>query len=282
MAEDGVGTAFPVVLFDGEREMNIGNVRISPAMEYKQFQLMLSQKIGISPNQFSIYLIERKNNSNSNPQSPFTEEWRRIPITGKVNFAYICSQQKCCFLAVLRRSRKSRNRKERMINGVYSADFLPETVFTPPPVRPVPANLILLRRSQETPSYDRITPSEVALLNDRLQSLKIGKESYYQTAMAEEKVNFMNFGYGHEKASDLSIDSFPTIDESYCLKANSARMMMMMTTKSEGEKAFFCEECWNAKKNGGTASFHHCVNDTVITRFKTRAGPIKRPVNLLH
>ncbi|KAI3447402.1 hypothetical protein Pfo_004067 [Paulownia fortunei] len=275
MVEGGGGPAFPVVFFDGEREMNIGDVKIDPTLEYKPFQLMLSQKIGISPNQISIYLVDRK----KSPKSPFSEDRRRIPITGKVNFGLICRQKECCFLVILKRSRKSRNRRERMINGVEFADFWPENDFPPTSVHLVPENLILLRRNEPTPFYDHITQSELDDLNDRLQlddlngrlrSLRVQRENY-RMAMAKGYADSQNFVSEHGLDTNLNVDSFPTIDDSY--PVNSTWLMM---TKNEIEKAF-CEECWNAKKNGGTTSFHPCVNDPVITRFTTRLGPINRP-----
>ncbi|KAM3357384.1 hypothetical protein P3S68_020314 [Capsicum galapagoense] len=104
MVEGGAGPEFPVVFYDGEREMNIGSIHIYPLLQFKAFQLMLSQRIGISPNQISIYLCDRKINSK-------LEDRRRIPVTGKANFGIICREIDCFFLVVLKRSRKSRNRK---------------------------------------------------------------------------------------------------------------------------------------------------------------------------
>ncbi|KAL0309449.1 UNVERIFIED_CONTAM: hypothetical protein Sradi_5887200 [Sesamum radiatum] len=79
MVEGGGGPAFPVLFFDGEREMNIGDVKINPTLEYKPFQLMLSQKIGISPNQISIYLVDRRNN----PKSPSRRTAVEFPSPAK-------------------------------------------------------------------------------------------------------------------------------------------------------------------------------------------------------
>ncbi|KAG8376818.1 hypothetical protein BUALT_Bualt09G0103400 [Buddleja alternifolia] len=261
MVEGGGGPAFPVLFFDGEREMNIGDVKINPTLEYKPFQLMLSQKIGISPNQISIYLVDRRKHASP----PFSEERRRIPITGKVNFGLICRQKDCCFLVVLKRSRKSRNRRERMISGVEFSDFLPENEFTPPPMHTMPENLILLRRNQQLPFYDQITQSGLADLNDRLQNLRVQRENY-QFAMAKGNLNSPNYspgGHGLEPrwSPNLDVDLIPNIDGSFPVVPSPTMMM----TKTESKKPF-CGECVNAMKNGSaTTSFHHCVNDA---RFK--------------
>ncbi|KAL3628146.1 hypothetical protein CASFOL_027192 [Castilleja foliolosa] len=258
MVEGGRGPSFPVLFFDGEREMNIGEVKINPTLEYKPFQIMLSQKIGISPNQISIYLVDR----NRNPKAPFSEDRRRIPITGKVNFGLICRQKDCCFLVVLKRSRKSRNRRERASNGVELADFLTRSDFShPPQMRSMPENLVLLRRNQKLPFYDQITQSELADLNDRLERLRIQRENC-QMAMGKG-----SFDSGHGMGTNSILRS----DE---CRAAAQTAAMMMTNNETGK--VFCEECENAARNGNTASFHPCVNDAVITRFTPRLGPIKR------
>ncbi|EYU18125.1 hypothetical protein ABFS82_10G062100 [Erythranthe guttata] len=263
MVEGGGGPAFPVLFFDGEREMNIGDVKIHPTLEYKPFQLMLSQKIGISPNQISIYLVHLPR---SNHKSPFPEERRRIPITGKVNFGLICRQRDCCFLVVLKRSRKSRNRRERTANAVEFADFLLENEFSPPRIRslPVPENLILLRRNQAAPPlYDQFNRSD---LNDRLESLRIQRENY-QMAMA--RVNF-DSDPNPNPGTGMGMDSIPMVDGWYDVPSTATNKEIKMA---------YCEECANAKKNGYTASasFHLCVNDPVVKPFTTRLGPINPP-----
>lgn len=227
------GPAFPVAFFDGEREMDIGDVRINPAMEYKSFQLMLSGMIGISPNQISIYLVNRKRNR----KSQFSDDRRRIPVTGKANFGAICRQKECCFLVILKRSRKSRSRRERTISS--SGGIVCENDSSPAPVRPVPEQMILLRRSR--PASFWIAQSEVDDLNGRFRRLGVG---------------------GDLQSPLLNGGVFPAIDSTW-----------LVTKKNEGSKVL-CEKC---TKSGGTVSFHPCINDAVITGFSTRLGPINRP-----
>lgn len=264
MVEGGGGPAFPVVFYDGEREMNIGDVRIYPTLEYKPFQLMLSQKIGISPNQISIYLVDKKKNH----KSPFWEERRRIPITGKVNFNLICRQRDCCFLVVLKRSRKSRNRRERTANIIEFGD-IHENEFFPPRIHSVPENMILLRRNQQLPFYDQITQSELADMSDRLESMRVRGENF-RMAMATGNLNpdSSNFTSDHffdsNSVLNLGMDSIPMADDLYGFPP--------LTTMTNNKiKKAFCEECLKEEK------FHHCVNDAVIAPFRTRWGPIRPP-----
>lgn len=264
MVEGSDEPAFPVVFFDGEKEMNIGSVKINPGLQYKPFQLMLSQKIGISPNQISIYIVDTR----KVPELPFTEYRRRIPITGKVNFGLICRQKDCRFLVVLKRSRKSRNRRERMTNGVELSDFILDRIeFSAPP--PPPKSLILLKRNQPSPFYDQIPQSD---FNYQLQKFRFQKENY-QLASGEGEVKPQNFGSGHgmylntipipNPNRNLDMDPFPEIDD---------------YTKNDEEK-LFCENCVSA---GKTPSFHPCVRDAVVSYFSTRLGPINRPIKHHH
>ncbi|KAH6762128.1 hypothetical protein C2S52_019561 [Perilla frutescens var. hirtella] len=266
----GGGPAFPVMFFDGEKEMNIGDVRINPTLEYKPFQHMLSQKIGISPNQISIYLVDRR----KSPKSPFSEDRRRIPITGKVNFGLICRQKDCCFLVVLKRSRKARNRRERAMSGVDFADLSPESDLSRPPMHSAPANLILLRRDQQVPFHDQIVQSELAELNERLQSLEAQRENY-QMAMARGNLNapyhIAEHGTGRSSAPGMAMDLIPNFDDWYSFHPST-----MMMTNNDIRKAY-CEECVKAEMNGSAPSFHPCVNDAVVTRLTARFGPIRRP-----
>ncbi|KAL3642748.1 hypothetical protein CASFOL_013563 [Castilleja foliolosa] len=232
----GRGPSFPVVFFDGEREMNIGDVKINPTLEYKQFQVMLSQKIGVSPNQISIYLVDRKRN----PKSSFTGDRRRTPITGKVNFGLICHQKDCCFLVVLKRSRRSRNRRERTFNGEDFADFWSESDFSSPPrIQLMPQNVVLVRRNQPLPLYNQITQPDLAGLDDS--------------------------GHGIDTGSIRRMGDW-----------RAAVPVDAMTMTNNGTGKLFCEECENAERDGDTTSFHHCVNDAVIAWFTPKLGPIKR------
>lgn len=250
MVEGGAGPEFPVVFFDGEREMNIGSIRIYPLLEFKAFQLMLSQRIGISPNQISIYLCDRKS-------SKF-EDRRRIPITGKANFSLIAREKDCFFLVVLKRSRKSRNRK------IAKADNVEFPVSTPPD------NLILLRRTHPDPNpnpilpfFDQISQTELENLNEKLQSLKIQRDNYnYSMGISQLISNPMHLNNPYPDPN-ANPDPFPRIRDTFPMK-----------TKAK------CEECKGNNGNERIPSFHHCKNDPVIVGgYRSLFGPVRRSVN---
>ncbi|GFY97957.1 hypothetical protein Acr_12g0004980 [Actinidia rufa] len=151
MVGDGRGANFPVMFSDGEREINIGSVTIHPSLEFKTFQSGLSNKIGISPNQITVYLVYLKNTN-----LPM-EGRRQIPVTSKMNFA---------------------------ASGIDFGDYLPENEFLPSPEK-----LLLLRRNQpylsnppasgySSPRYDRISPLEFSDFNERLRKLQIRRDNY--------------------------------------------------------------------------------------------------------
>lgn len=125
MVEIASGVSFPVVFFDGERETNIGNAVVYPDMDFKSFQSVLSQKIGISPHQFSVYLADQR--SSRSPR-------KKIPITGKSNFSAISREKTCIFLVVLKRSRRERRRNN------------PSAIVQQNKIEP-PANVMILKRN---------------------------------------------------------------------------------------------------------------------------------------
>lgn len=261
MVEGGGGAIFPVMFFDGERDINIGDIKVHPMLEFKTLQVMMSQKIGISPNQISIYLYDQKTG-------------QRTPITSKVNFSVVVCKKDCFFYVVLKRSRKSKARKLLRSNGLDYGDYLLDNDYSPPSPSD---NVILLRRNHPdmnmnmnvlpapdypTPFYDQITQSELAGLNDRLQNLKIQRENFVSAMAKHPSITNQNFMIPTSAPTNLNplydSKSFPRIQETVAKKVPP------------------CEYCANKKKNDETPSFHHCVNDPVIDFHITRAGPVGR------
>ncbi|CAK9152955.1 unnamed protein product [Ilex paraguariensis] len=266
MVDSSGGAVFPVVFFDGEREVDIGNVLVQPTLDFKNFQTILSQKIGISPNQISIYLFDRA--------KLWPEDRRKMPITGKANFSLIARERDCFFYVVLKRSRRGRRRKSS--DSVEFGDFLPENKLSASSENfsPMPEKLFLLRRNQSqlnspqisgyvSPYYNQISSSELMNLNNQLQNLQIQRENQAMINSNFSPNLSLNFNSRLNSSQNVNLDlnSFPRIEDSYWDLNNRG----------------LCLECTDSKKNGRVASFHHCAYDVVVKNFRTKAGPIARP-----
>ena len=258
MEGGGGGVAvFPVAFYDGEREINIGNVRIHPSLDYKTFQSILSQKIGISANQITIYLVEGK-------RSKFSPEiHRKILITGKANFSVIAREanKECFFLVVLKRSRRDRRRNKPKQSSVELGEYLPESAFLRPQW---PENILLLRRNQNqnetdlinsklsdyaSPYYNQFAQAELANYNERVHNLLLSRENYVKDVSNKQS----------DLKVQLGLDYFPRIEESY--KSYNRRL---------------CKDCNN---KDSPAEFHLCVDDQITVGFRSPVGPIAPPYN---
>ena len=78
-------TPYPVVFFDGEQEQDKGFVDINSVLTFKRFQSLISQKMGLPPNQLSAVFICRRMIKDMG-------KWQRFPITIKTNFNTFLSE----------------------------------------------------------------------------------------------------------------------------------------------------------------------------------------------
>ncbi|KAJ1407878.1 hypothetical protein SESBI_23908 [Sesbania bispinosa] len=76
MMHSGGNTPFTVICSEGDREINLGTIVVDPSMNFKRFITLLSQRVGIPSYQLSVFLVPAGSD-------------RKIPITTKVNLAYI-------------------------------------------------------------------------------------------------------------------------------------------------------------------------------------------------
>ncbi|XP_061362931.1 uncharacterized protein LOC133306627 [Gastrolobium bilobum] len=83
---------FSVVYFDGVREINVGTIVVDHSLNFKKLLSFLSQIIGISAHQFTVYLATLGTD-------------RKIPITSKVNLATVACQSGECYFFVKRSKR---------------------------------------------------------------------------------------------------------------------------------------------------------------------------------
>ncbi|KAK9170319.1 hypothetical protein Syun_002459 [Stephania yunnanensis] len=154
---------FPVVFFDGEREIDIGNITVDGSLEFRHFQSMLCNKIGIAPHQISVSLIRKKKSRSSGP--------RKISVTDKFNFGSIVNEthRDCFFVAVLKRSRRDRDRdrdrdrrssKQNRDHSIDQDQIYLASSPTPPVQRASFAmsapEKVLLRRQSDSESDSRI------------------------------------------------------------------------------------------------------------------------------
>ncbi|PRQ44131.1 hypothetical protein RchiOBHm_Chr3g0475851 [Rosa chinensis] len=240
------GISFPVVFCDGESESEIGDVVIYPAMEFKRFQAVLSQKIGISPNQFSVFI--------SSPESG-----RRIPVTSKINFSVISRETNCFFLVVLKRTKRERRRRNNQHHHLDESQYYntPSSYYSPNKIKENPLeNAVFLRRGAGINHHG----GEAAALSgmgmpfagrveweNRVRELQIEKERY-----------LMNMGLA--RASGFGLGQGGGGGD------------------GGGGGVVVCEDCSRADEMGTEVGFHWCAYDPVVTfRFRSPAGPISRP-----
>ncbi|KAJ1407876.1 hypothetical protein SESBI_23906 [Sesbania bispinosa] len=96
MMHGGGNTPFTVIYSDGDKEINLGSIVVDPSMNFRRFITLLSQRVGISPYQLSVFLSAAGTD-------------RKIPITAKVNLASIAGYGRAYyfFIKPSRQFRKS-------------------------------------------------------------------------------------------------------------------------------------------------------------------------------
>ncbi|GMH09994.1 hypothetical protein Nepgr_011835 [Nepenthes gracilis] len=262
MEDSTIGAFFSVIFFDGDREIDIGNVVVQPSMQFKTFQSMISQKIGISPHQITIYFEK-----SSSPSS--FKSYRRIPITSKFNFASIVAERNCFFRVVLKRSRRVRRRPRKQIVEEDDSYSIHSDIISP-------ENFLLLRRNHDSPfdaptgfpvheqivrSDNWYTRSEYTDYANRMKFLEREKERYltslYLNSNAYSEIDIYSRRderFGHERTSDDGAAS------------------------SGWERSIVvCDLCMNANMEvDQTLPFHCCKYDAVTVGFRSPAGPIAR------
>ncbi|KAJ8900074.1 hypothetical protein K2173_024190 [Erythroxylum novogranatense] len=190
MMEVASGALIPAVLFDGEQEINIGDVVVSPSTSFKSFQSIIGDRIGISPYQLSVYVVSQKRRGS------------RIPITNSTNFSAIYRDKDCFFLVFLKRSRRDKRRKSHEITETYGSRFDP------------PSNVVLLRRDgidNVDINGSGLSDSELSRFGyeKRMRELQLEKERYLMS---------MALGQGIE-----GLSSEPPNTGAFCAECFEAR-----------------------------------------------------------
>nr|ACU21291.1 unknown [Glycine max] len=215
-------TSVAAVYSDGNREINVGTVVVDPTLNFKSLVTLLSQQIGISPHQLSVYLA-----------SVGTD--RKIPVTSKLNLAAVRRDGAAHYFFV---KRSKRNKKA---NGSGNGKDAMKKNYPRPP----PEKVMLLRRADAGAPPFMPPVLNRAQYERRLMNLHIERQSYLMNMSLG-----VNGGRESPNNSAAVTAAFPAV----------------------------CDECLKAKVSGNNRDFHPCVNDAVIVGFRSREGPITRPV----
>ncbi|KAJ8424613.1 hypothetical protein Cgig2_000536 [Carnegiea gigantea] len=150
----GAGALFAVVFFDGEREIDLGTILITPSMNFKAFQSLISQRIGISPHQITTYFTPLHHHHN--------HQQRRRPVTNKFDFAAALPESTTSFFwVVLKRSRRVRRRRPKI-----EAAVSPES-----------EKLVLLRRNPNLDYMNR-NSDYMDLMREQMMERERGNLNY--------------------------------------------------------------------------------------------------------
>lgn len=249
---NNLSSYFPITFFDGERELDMGKVQITPSLTFKQFQSILSNLLHISPHQITIYFQRHNNNNDEEFHHHHNHHWRRHPVTSKFDFDSILneSQQNSSFFWVVqKRSRRTRRRKPKSLNFNDNNNN---------------GGFVLLRRNDLEYANRMRMMMEVERERERyLMSMNLNSNVYDDLSyLLCNNNNNNNGGFGRREGynGNFSDDG---------------------ASSSGGTGSSFngyCDVCYNnAVRGGETVPFHWCKNDAVTKVFRSPAGPIAPP-----
>ena len=100
-------TPYPLIFFDGEKEIDKGVVGIHSCLSFKRFVAMVGQKAGHPPASLSTVLVCRKSTGSGDKK-------QKLPVNEHTNFSIILNQHNsmkerdCHFLVTFKKSKKER------------------------------------------------------------------------------------------------------------------------------------------------------------------------------
>ncbi|KAK1429273.1 hypothetical protein QVD17_11479 [Tagetes erecta] len=92
MVQIEAGVEFPVILYNGERQIDVGDIKIHPTTDFHSFRTMLKEMTGISYNNLTSYLVETQTYSETQSDP------RKLLITSKVDFNVLMREKNAYFL----------------------------------------------------------------------------------------------------------------------------------------------------------------------------------------
>ncbi|XP_042500849.1 uncharacterized protein LOC122078787 [Macadamia integrifolia] len=248
--------SFPVVFFNGEREIELGNVEIHPSLGFKKLQSVICQMIGISPHQISISLIREKVSRSSDKR-------RRLPVTDKTDFAAIVKEEDC-FLYIKRlkkerrgKLRQSMGEKDYLSHPIAEKMAAPEKILRRDPgTKPPQYGLV-------SPYFNQITSPEFLYRGERLGFGLVDYENQLQNLQAQREKYLMSTAANPYAYRDW--------EDGYMFERPNGRNQAVVSN-------VVCQVCSAA--NGKPTAFHWCVYDTVTVGFRSPAGPVARPTKV--
>ncbi|CAL9136053.1 unnamed protein product [Musa acuminata subsp. burmannicoides] len=249
LAAPAAFASFPVLFFDGDREIDMGSISVTPSLGFGKFQAVISQRIGVAPHQISMSLVRRRKAGAS------SEVRRKVPIDETSDLGAIARERDCFVLAVLRRPRRERRGRSRRRNragddGMEGRKDVPE--------------MTILRRNPAgsgglDPALGGLAPEAMAGMGlwdygTQLRDLQLQREKcLLSTTMAA-----------------ASYGPFAVAEDGYAWVSRTS-------AEVAPPRPAACEECEEARAEGRLPSFHWCVHDAVTFRFRSPVGPIQRP-----
>lgn len=248
--------SFPIVLFDGNREIDVGNVLVHPSLGFKRFQTIISQKIGISPIQISTSLVRRKK-ARSSP-----EIRRKVPIDESSDFAAIARERDCFVLVILKRSRRRRSRRRGGAAFVDEAQQKASSVTTEKTIlKRLPTDGSGVDVQFGVNSFPAVAGLGLWDYNGQLQNLQKQRQQYLLSTTAAYS----------PYATDESSPESPYND-------GMLGWLRPATPPAVwAARSAVCEECLSAQEEERSPAFHRCVYDAVTVGFRSAVGPIQRP-----
>ncbi|ERN16136.1 hypothetical protein AMTRI_Chr11g95390 [Amborella trichopoda] len=135
--ESPLSAPYKVIFFDGDVDIEMGHISIHHALTFKRLQSLISQKLGMSPNQISTSLVCRKSN----------QKRLKIPITETTSFSQILihnSNLDSFFLVTIKKPKRDRRSKpQRIEEGALPSKISPEKTLlrrNPDSGKPNPGN----------------------------------------------------------------------------------------------------------------------------------------------
>ncbi|XP_004497663.1 uncharacterized protein [Cicer arietinum] len=107
MTFNGGGSPFPVVYWDGETLTNLGILTVDPTMNFKSIISILSNQIGISPHQFTVFLADQDSD-------------QKTPLSAKFNLSALSRNggEYYLFVRRTRRFKKSPTKNKNVADKI--------------------------------------------------------------------------------------------------------------------------------------------------------------------